>query len=112
MPGLLWPIVVLDVLEIASIELRHAAVEYEGHREGYGTRFLDEVFEVFDAIGRMPQLGSPWLLEGVPQGTRHVPLRTFPYNIVYVTDPRTVVVAVMHGHQQPLYWLDRLDDVK
>jgi hypothetical protein len=29
-----------------------------------------------------------------------------------VTVPRTVVVAVRHGHQQPLYWLDRLDDVK
>ena len=38
------------------------------------------------------------------------PMRTFPCNIVYVTDPRAVVVAVMHGHQHPLYWLDRLDD--
>jgi hypothetical protein len=59
----------------------------------------------------MPLAGSPWLLPGIPAGTRHVPLHTFPHSAVYVTEPRVVVIAVAHGSREPEYWIDRLTDV-
>jgi toxin ParE1/3/4 len=92
--------------------MTHAAVEYESWRFGYGGRFLDEVQAAFSFIDRFPLLGSPWLLVGVPEGVRRVVLRAFPYSIVYVTDPRPIVVAIAHGSTQPLYWIDRLNEAK
>ena len=52
---------------------------------GYGARFADEVEELFRLIDESPFLGSPWLLDEVPPGVRHLVLRTFPISIVYVS---------------------------
>ena len=97
-------------LEAASFELADAANQYETARAGYGHVFLDQVQEAFDFIDRFPLLGSPWLLDGIPEGVRRVVLRTFPYSIVYVTDPLPVVVAIAHASKEPHYWIDRLDE--
>jgi toxin ParE1/3/4 len=102
---------VLEVLEAASSELADAGEWYEERVAGLGDRFLSEVRVAFDLIVRHPALGSPWLLQGIPPGVRHVPLHSFPYAVVYVTDPRVVVVAVAHTSQKPTYWIDRLDDI-
>jgi toxin ParE1/3/4 len=83
-----------DILAAASLELADAAQWYESHRTGLGSRFLDEVRDGFERIQRMPLAGSPWLHAAIPAGTRRVVLQTFPYSIVYVTEPRVVVVAV------------------
>jgi toxin ParE1/3/4 len=99
-----------NVLEAAAREMIHAATQYESWRVGYGDRFLDEVQGAFDFIDRFPLLGSPWLLDGVPEGVRRVVLRAFPYSVVYVTDAHPVVVAIAHGSMSPLYWIDRLDE--
>jgi len=103
---------VLEVLEAASLELSEASDWYEGCVTGLGDRFLEEVQRVFDFITAHPALGSPWLFKGVPPGVRHVPLSTFPYSVVYVFEPRLVVVAVAAGAQEPLYWIDRLDELE
>jgi len=102
---------VLEVLEAASLELADAGDWYEERVAGLGDRFLSEVQGAFDLIARNPALGSPWLLQGIPPGVRHVLLNSFRYAVVYVTDPRVVVVAVAHASQKPTYWIDRLDDI-
>ena len=99
----------LEILEAASLELTDTSAWYEGRGVGLGDRFLAEVQGAFDFIARHPKLGRPWLLDGIPPGVRHVPLRTFPYAVVYVRDPRLVVVAVAHSRQEPTYWVDRLE---
>lgn len=103
--------VVIDVLEAASLEFADAAAWYEERTTGLGERFLDELVDAFDLIERMPLAGSPWLFTGIPAGTRHVPLQTFRHSVVYVTDPRVVVVAVAHARREPHYWIDRLSAV-
>ncbi len=101
-----------EVLKAASREFDDAVYEYEGRRATYGGRFYDEIERIFDVIDRLPDLGPPWLLDGIPEGVRHVPLRAFPYDVVYITDPRVVVVAMRCTHRDPTYWIDRLDEVK
>ena len=100
-----------EVLDAASRELAANAVWYEERRSGYGSRFIDEAEDIFRLLDESPLLGPPWVLEGVPPGVRHVVLRTFPVSVIYVTDPRVVVVAFL-GNQEPLYWIDRLDEVR
>jgi len=111
-----WPVpglasVVIEVLEPAALEFEAAAAWYEQRTRGLGARFLDELEDTFDLIEQMPLAGSPWLLPEIPPGTRHVPLRTFPHSVVYVTEPRVVVVAVVHGSRDPEYWIDRLGEL-
>jgi len=102
---------VLEVLDAASLELAEAGDWYEGRVAGLGDRFLDEVQGAVAFVAENPLLGSPWLLKGIPPGVRHVPLSTFPYSVVYVLEPRLVVVAVAAAAQEPTYWIDRLDDL-
>jgi hypothetical protein len=99
---------VAELLEPAAQELVDTAAWYESRRAGYGLRFLEEAEELFDLIDENPLLAPPWLLKGIPAGVRHLAMRTFPVSIVLVTEPRTVIVAIM-GSQEPAYWIDRLD---
>ena len=100
-----------ELLVAAALELADAAQWYDSHQAGLGGRLLDEARDAFDRIDRMPLAGSPWLHAAVPDGTRRVVLLTFPYTVVYVTDPRTVVVAIAHAKRRPTYWIDRLDGI-
>lgn len=100
-----------ELLPPADQELTETAEWYEKRRAGYGSLFLDEARQLFDLIDTNPLLGPPWVLEGVPAGVRHLVMRTFPVSIVYITEPRVLVVAVM-GSQEPTYWIDRLDDIE
>ena len=101
----------VEILEAAALEFEHSAVWYEARAQGLGERFLDELRSVFALIEQLPLDDSPWLLAGIPDGTRHVPLQTFPHSVVYVTVPRLVVVAVVHGSREPRYWIDRLHEL-
>ena len=98
-----------EILIAASVEMADAAEWYESYQVGLGDRFLDEVRDGFDRIDRMPLAGSPWTYRSIPDGTRRVVLLTFPYSIVYVTDPRIVVVAIAHASREPTYWIDRVE---
>ncbi len=108
MPGLR---VVLEVLDAAALELEDNAAWYEQRVTGLGDRFVVEVEEAFTLIESRPSLGSPWLLKGIPEGVRHVPLHSFPFSVVYVLDPRVVVIAIAHGSTRPLYWIERLSEM-
>jgi len=102
---------VAEYLEAAALELEDGADWYEARVPDLGERFLTEVRDALTLIENSPRLGSPWLLRGMPDGVRHVPLRSFPYSVVYVLEPRMVVIAIAHGSKRPFYWIDRLDDL-
>jgi plasmid stabilization system protein ParE len=97
-------------LEEARDELSGAALWYEERGAGLGTRFLDEVEQALEHLAKNPAIGARWEVTGVPAEVevRRLPLRRFPYLIVYVLAPDPTIVAVAHAHREPGYWSDRL----
>ena len=86
----------IEFLRAAEEELLDAVGWYEDQQEGLGARFLTEVEKASDRIAERPRIGPVWIYSEVPEGARRLSLRTFPYHLVYVEDPRLVIVAVAH----------------
>jgi toxin ParE1/3/4 len=98
----------LGVDPAAEEELRAAVAWYEVQRRGLGTRFFTEVGQVLDLILRHPGIGSPVPRVRAEYGTRRVPLRRFPYFVVYREQGEEIqVVAVAHASRKPGYWRHR-----
>lgn len=95
----------------AAAELNEVADWYELRRDGLGGRFLIEARAVVDRAALLPLSGSPWVHPQVPEGVRRMWLRSFPYSVVYVTEPRLVVVAFAHDRRRPAYWAHRLNSL-
>ncbi len=57
-------------------------------------------------------LASPNTWQRLSPRTRRYRLNRFPYGLVYAVLPtETVIVAVMHLHRNPGYWVDRLKQI-
>ncbi|HJY85135.1 MAG TPA: type II toxin-antitoxin system RelE/ParE family toxin [Candidatus Binatia bacterium] len=98
----------LGVDPAAEEELRAAVAWYEMQRRGLGARFFTEVGRVLDLILRHPGIGSPVPRVRAEYGTRRVPLRRFPYFVVYREQGEEIhVVAVAHASRKPGYWRHR-----
>ena len=95
-------------LDEASDELEAAAVWYEVRREGLGLRFYQAVDEVERIIVELPESGSVVDVRGVPIGVRRHLVAGFPYEVVYISDPELVIVAVAHSRRRPGYWRRRV----
>lgn len=97
-------------LDAARQELDEGALWYEARDRGLGERFLGDVEQRLDLIKKNPAIGAQWEVRDVPAQVvvRRVPLRKFPYLIVYVLEPELTVVAIAHGRRKPGYWSDRL----
>jgi plasmid stabilization system protein ParE len=94
----------------ASAELDEAAEWYEQRRAGLGTDLLDEVRAALQVVSRSPRTGSP--IDGLDSAldVRRVPVRRFPYQLVYLVGIEgVVVIAVAHDRRLPSYWASRLD---
>ncbi len=77
---------------------------YEGQASGLGDQFLDEVENALEFVVSYPE-AAPVLRGRV----RRKNLRKFPYGLLYSTHGDTLlIVAVMHQHRRPGYWLGRL----
>jgi hypothetical protein len=100
----------MEFLREASDELSTAALWYEERGVGIGSRFLDEVEGAVEHVERNPAIGALWDVSEIPTDVevRRLPLRRFPYLVVYVLVPVPTVVAVAHAHRRPGYWSDRL----
>jgi hypothetical protein len=93
----------------ASDELAEAAVWYEGKREGLGLEFLEAVDAALEFIGRFAQAGSPVPLVPKDLPIRRVPVRRFPFHVVYLEMSNAIrVLAFAHDHRRPGYWLSRI----
>lgn len=98
----------LRVLPQAEAEANEAACWYDDRQAGLGEDFLDlyseRLREIEDQPDRFP------LLETVAknQRIRRCRLPRFPYQIVYeILQHEVLVLAVMHGHRRPNYWMRR-----
>jgi plasmid stabilization system protein ParE len=87
----------------AEKELEEAENYYDNIREELGNRFRAET-EM--AISRILDFPNAW--QRLTQNTRRRALKTFLYGIVYrVTVNEIRILAVMHLHREPNYWVDR-----
>jgi plasmid stabilization system protein ParE len=94
--------------DAAQEELCEAIAWYENKQQGLGEEFFDEVFQTLELIERHPDLGAD--VPNVPhqRKVRQLPLRRFPYSIVYRRkDTEIQVVAFAHHRRKPGYWFSR-----
>jgi len=92
----------------ARAEMFDAAIYYDDCRDGLGTEFLDDLEETFVLVKTHPEIGQI-----VRHSCRRVLFVRFPYGVIYrQRDEDLYVVAVMHLHRKPGYWLDRIRDMK
>jgi toxin ParE1/3/4 len=93
----------------ADAEYRAAARWYEERQVGLGTEFLDEVDVALDRIARFPGIGSPAPQVSTNLSVRRVPVRRFPYHVIYLhVESMIRVLAIAHTRQRPGYWKDRI----
>ncbi|MGH8128195.1 MAG: type II toxin-antitoxin system RelE/ParE family toxin [Gammaproteobacteria bacterium] len=93
----------LRVRPEAEQDIEDAATWYEEQRLGLGQQFLDEVLGTFRRITE--QSG---LYPIMHRSTRRALTHRFPFGVFYrVEEGFIVVVAVMHGSQDPQRWKER-----
>ena len=87
----------------AETELQEATEYYESQRTGLGLDFAAEINWTIQNILEFP---SAWpIFEG---NLRRCLVPRFPYGILYEADGGLVhVIAVMHLHRNPRYWIHR-----
>ena len=95
----------------AEVDLDDAVRWYERQRAGLGLALVAEVNEVVSGIERCPQLGALVPHVGTALTARRIPVRRFPYYVVWVvTDDLIYVVAVAHNRRRPGYWRQRIGE--
>ena len=68
-----------------------------------GHAFIAEFERSIDLLRAHPRLGAPWR-----GATRRMPLRRFPYSIVYQLHTSELrVLALAHQRRKPGYWSGR-----
>lgn len=89
----------------AAVEEAEAATDWYAQRSNRAAEmFLDELDAAIEQIAQNPR---QYALSEF--GTRRMPLRRFPFLIVYRDTATGIeVIAVAHGRRRPGYWKDRL----
>ncbi|WP_102796240.1 type II toxin-antitoxin system RelE/ParE family toxin [Bowmanella denitrificans] len=85
-------------------EIFHSFQWYQEQSLGLGHEFINELEESFSSIQSLP---FTWPKMG--QCHRRFVLSRFPFSIIYKVQGSKViyVIAVMHNHRKPGYWLER-----
>jgi toxin ParE1/3/4 len=87
----------------ALAEFESAVRHYEQQQTGLGSRFAAAVEAAITSV-----LNSPLTWPVLEKNVRRRLTRVFPYAILYSVEVDTILVlAVMHCHQKPGYWLSR-----
>lgn len=94
--------------EEAASDFAEATAFYEARKVGLGDRFIRAVTTALSLIDEMPQAGAPSVVQGSRLVVRRLPVPSFPYLLVYLTEPALLVVAVAHQSQRPDYWVKRV----
>ena len=88
----------------AELELVEGAAYYarEANAE-IANAFISEFDRSAKWLGEFPKLGSTWR-----GGIRRLPLRRFPYSIVYyLRDSEVRILAIAHQRRRPGFWRGR-----
>jgi len=92
---------------LAKEEIRTAANYYDDNRRGLGDRFLDAIEH-----GMIQIQSNPFGWRKFRGEVRCYLVQKFPYGILYITDDAYIfIVAIMHLHRVPDYWIERLVDM-
>lgn len=87
----------------ADAELLEAAFFYEQRSPGLGSDFVDE-FEA--TIARIR--AKPRRPRRIRENIRQMNLHRFPYAVIYEIRADAIhVLAIMHLHRRPFYWISR-----
>jgi toxin ParE1/3/4 len=96
----------VEFFPAAERELVEAADYYEAKLRGLGLEFIDELERVIAVLEELPSLGE--LLDTIH---RRVPLRRFPYAVIFRVKGEVIyIVAVAHRRRKPRYWTPRVQD--
>ena len=91
-------------LTLARDELAEAKRFYNRQQQGLGGSFQREAQTAARLIQERP---LAWQIEVDP--VRRFIFDRFPYKMLYIIRAeRIVVIAVVHQHRQPDYWVDRV----
>ena len=89
---------------LANKEVDEIVSLYDDIEESLGDEFFSELQ---NSISRILQFPNAW--QKVWPSARRCLLNRFPYQLVYQERPDgLLIVAVMHLHREPNYWVDRL----
>lgn len=90
-----------------AVEEAEAAVRWYAERSATAAgRFVQELSQAIEVIVEAPERWPAF--EG---GARRLPLRRFPFLVVYRVSAQIIeVVAVAHGRRRPGYWRRRKHD--
>lgn len=95
----------IEFLAIAQAELYAAFQWYESQQKLLGLRFLNEIDASLRRIASYPESFIQ-----LNEAIRRCLVKRFPYGILYGIDiDKIVVVASLHLHRKPDYWLARLE---
>jgi len=82
---------------------------YEAESTGLGDRLWSEIQAAIDLIAEYPATGESVRRVAARRRVRQVPLRHFPFRLVYREfEEHLEVVALAHTSRKPRYWHDRL----
>jgi toxin ParE1/3/4 len=91
----------------AELELRKAIEYYEEQQRGLGLHFSSEVKRTLERIRINPMAWTP-----VSKNIRRALTNRFPFGILYhynEVNQVIYIVAVMHLHKEPEYWINRVE---
>ncbi len=87
----------------AEQELEAAALWYDEQEPGLGSAFVDEFERTLRRI-----MADPTRWHRFQGENRKLNFHRFPYAIVYrVGADQLYIIAVMHLHRRPFYWVNR-----
>ncbi|HUT58358.1 MAG TPA: type II toxin-antitoxin system RelE/ParE family toxin [Phycisphaerae bacterium] len=87
----------------AEAEFLGAIDFYEAREPGLGQDFA---IQVYSTVRRIVSFPRAWPVLG--GDVRRCLTNRFPYGVLYTIEPNGVfILAVMHLHRAPGYWLDR-----
>ena len=93
----------------AEEEFRYYISWYENESIGLGERLWSEIQAAIDLISSHPAIGETVRRLRVRATVRRVPLRHFPFLLVYRDHGDSLeIVALAHTSRNPRYWRGRL----
>jgi len=95
--------------EEAEEEFRYYIRWYENESIGLGDRLWSEIQAAIALVSERPSIGEVVVRVRVQGAVRRVPLRHFPFMLVYREQSDYLeIVALAHTSRKPRYWRDRL----
>jgi toxin ParE1/3/4 len=91
-------------LDYAEQEMLDAARYYEQQAPGLGNDFLDKIDSAIRDISESPETWPILCFE-----IRRRMIHRFPYGLLYRVNPDEILIlATMHLHRHPYYWINRI----